>query len=151
MIAKTFITVFLLIWATTSNAQTYVSRFQVDRNGHGNLNSVTESATIKLTEKSIWIKYDRLNHPMELYYDDEKLSENKYEDSVESIYVFLDGIANNYDYSFLIVRKYFKTQVESKVPFDITFKIVMIDEQLFQSTGEIEPTRHTIFYSTLKQ
>lgn len=150
MVAKSIITVILFAWTTISYAQTYESKFQVDRDGNGNLKSITESAIIKLTEKSIWIKYDKLNHPMELHYH-EKLAENRYEDSMESIYVFSDAVINTYGYSFFVVDKYFETQVEEKGTFEITFKIVMIDAQTFHSTGEIEPTRYTIFYSTLKQ
>jgi len=135
---------------TISNAQTYESKFQVDRNGYGNLKSISESATIKLTENSIWIKYDMLNNPMELYFY-EKLAEDKYEDYIESVYVFSDDVINNYGYSFLYVKKYFKTQVYEKASFEITFKIMMIDMKKFRSTGEVEPTRFTIFYSTLKQ
>jgi len=147
---KLIITVILLVWGTISNAQTYESKFQVDRNGYGNLKSTTESATIKLTEESIWIKYDRLNNPMELDYH-EKMAEYKHEDSVESIYVFSDAVMNNYGYSFLVINEFFKPQVEEKGTYKITFKIVMIDSQTFHSTGKIEPTRYTIFYSALKQ
>ena len=150
MKVKPIITVILLFCGTIINAQTYKSLFQVDRNGYGNLKSIYESATIKLTENSIWIKYDEFNEPMELYFHS-KVGEKKHGDYVETTYVFSDGIINNYGYSFLIVDKYFKTQVREKVTFKITFKILMIDMETFNSTGEVEPTRYTIFYSTLKQ
>ena len=150
MKVKPIITVILLFCGTITNAQTYKSLFQVDRNGYGNLKLITETATIRFSESSIWIKYDELTEPMELYML-KNMGDKKQENSVETTYIFSDNTINSYGYVFLEVDKFYQMQTTKNGKYKVTFKIGMIDQKTFQSTGEVQPTRYTIFYSTLKQ
>jgi hypothetical protein len=146
---KIIITAILLFCSTIINAQTYKSLVQVDRNGYGNLKTLFAPTTIRFNENSIWIKIDELNEPMELFIYKTAGVKDKGE-YVETTYVFSDNTISYYGYSFLLVKKYLHTQIKEKYKFDITFTILMVDMETFNSTGVIEPTRYTIFYSILK-
>jgi hypothetical protein len=148
---KTRLIIFLILIfsGTVLNAQEYRSLVQTDKNLHGEIKTVFNPGTISLNASSVSIKYDKLKEPMFFYFY-KKTGVQDNGEYIRTSYIFSDKTISETGYSLFFVDKYKKPQTKENYKYNFNFVIVMIDNEKYNLSEEIEVTRYTTYYSLLK-
>jgi len=149
MKTRIIISLIFIFSGISINAQEYRSFVQTDKNLLGEIITEFNPGTIYLDASSVSIKYDKLKEPM-LFYFYKKMGVQDNGEYIRSSYILSDKTISETGYSLFFVDKYKKTQTKENYKYNFNFIIIMIDNEKYNLSEEIEVTRYTTYYALLK-